>query len=202
MSKELSASMEEIGNAVVASKANHKYIQPCYPLGDNIVSHRITKTQFGALYRHYNELQPLKSKLLTQYHSNDIVLEIDTNASTSHHCYISYRVDSYAGNGSHLEFVGEDHHDLPVTRFPLTTKFHHERQTLVFFNDYIQLEISLTGIYRQRDHKKILEVVLATDQEATDEESPVISLSLKIPASTPDLNAQIQNVAGFLEAGP
>mgnify|MGYP003383978364 CR=1 FL=1 len=175
----------------LASKANCKYIQPCYPLGENIMSHRVTLQQFADVLNHYTS-QAFRKKIITRYYHDDLILEV---CHDKHKCYVVYRGEYQYDEECGMEFVGEDRHDLSVTQFPHRKKYHHERQFLVLTFENIVLEVALIGIKSDRSMVGLVENILDEAEQDTSlleqedgesSDSQMLSYSLKIMVTDKD----------------
>lgn len=168
-----------IGAAGIASKANHKYIQPHTLIADNIVSHSITPELFLKILDHNGGLESFTVDVQTHYYHENMVLEANSKGDMK--CYITQQIERCvdADLGKGMEFVGENRTTLSPTLFPLSKTYHHERQSIILSTKELQLEILLIGIMTPCERVANLKDII--DNIAAPEDDPdYLSLSYKI----------------------
>jgi hypothetical protein len=189
------------------SPCNRVYIQPHYPLSDNVISHKITSAQFSEILKQYGDLTSFQKTVVTKYYHEDVVLQVNCDKTTK--CYMTSRhsVDVGSGSESSLELVQENVVDLSVMKFPLKNKFHHERQAVLLIQDglgySLELEILVPGIKEPRSRLVDLSQIMLFDSpESKDSEEPAafsLSFRFMIKSSTLDVNKHIARLASCLK---
>ncbi len=156
----------QMAHSVVCSRLNTKYIQPHYPLSDNMVSHAVpfdTLVELKNKYATYGIFIPV---LQTKYHDLDRVLVVSQNGSTrTKEVLIIYRNDQQVlgyvgGEQTTLEYIGENRFKLDTDSFPIKKQYHHERQAVVHVLETpqfrLELEVLLTGLDTYAGRKPVM----------------------------------------------
>ena len=151
-------------HSLISSQLNTRYIQPHYPLSDNIVSHSIPFSQITLLYHAFKRHGITTTGLQTLYYDLDKVFSVVNRGSkTIKQFKVIYRndyqiMDYSADIQTTLEYVGENQFLLNNDTFQVKKNYHHVRQMLLFavesahFN--LEIEVLLEGLdtYDKRKH--------------------------------------------------
>jgi len=156
----------QMAHSIVCSRLNTKYIQPHYPLSDNMVSHAIqfdTLIELKNKYAKYGIFIPV---LQTKYHDLDRVLVVTQSLYNSNkEVLIIYRNDQQvltydSGEQTTLEYIGENRFKLDNDSFPIKKQYHHERQAVVHVLETpqfrLELEVLLTGLDTYSGRKQVM----------------------------------------------
>ena len=156
----------QMAHAVVSSHLNTKYIQPHYPLADNVVSHAVPFAVLMEIKERFSKYGRFVPILQTKYHDLDRVFVVsETSSSKLKEYRIMYRNDHQvlrypSGSQTTIEYIGENRFKLDVETFPIKQRYHHERQSVVHVLDTphfrIELEVLLIGLDTYIGRKPVL----------------------------------------------
>lgn len=156
----------QMAHAIVSSQLNTKYIQPHYPLADNIVSHAVPFDVLVDLKSKYSKYGAFIPILQTKYHDLDRVFVVsETSSSKSKEYRIMYRNDQqvlryHDSFQTTIEYIGENRFKLDVETFPIKQHYHHERQAVVHVLETphfrLELEVLLIGLDTREGRKSLM----------------------------------------------
>ncbi len=184
-------------HALISSKLNTRYIQPHYPLADNIVSHSVPLLTLRRIYEVFKSHGFFVASLQTKYYDLDKVFTVtekqtNTNAvkpDTLKQYQVIYRNDykilDFANVAqTTLEYVGENRFNLDKESFQVKKTYHHERQLILFSLDAVnftlELEILLEGIEKLSKRKHLFGLLNgSTNPELVDDPAILGSCSFR-----------------------
>jgi hypothetical protein len=178
-------------HALISSRLNTRYIQPHYPLSDDIVSHSVPLLTLCKIYDAFKTHGMFVASLQTKYYDLDKVFSVtekQNNANIIKQYQVIYRNDykilDFANAGqTTLEYVGENRFNLDKETFQVKKTYHHERQLILFSLDAanftLELEILLEGIEKISKRKHLFNLLTGMNKELVDDPAILGSCSLR-----------------------
>lgn len=178
----IALSKDSFVHTIISSELNFRYIQPSYPLSDNIISHSVPFSVIESLKSYYQGryLNGFTSYLKTSYFDLNKIYTVKENRShtnTIRDYRVVYRNDykildhlnlNLTLNSFTLEYAGENHFLLNTETFQIKKSYDHERQSFieVMDNHHFTLEIEglLLGISTYAERQKKLNLNLNDDK--------------------------------------
>lgn len=162
-------------HSIISSRLNKRYIQPHYPLADNIISHGVSWSTIQQLYTSYKHQGIFTPLLHTKYYDLDKVFTVTEKHSGSSQQYrVIYRNDHQVLDYSPqcqsqttIEYVGENQFTLDKESFQVKKNYHHERQMILYVLDSshftIEIEILLDGLDTFDNRKYLFSLMTKPD---------------------------------------
>ena len=144
-------------------RATSVYIQPYCQLSENIISHSIDSDTLQKILHKYN-IKTGDFTVRTCYFYEDLVLSVCNDDAI---CTVSYPVAKY--NDNELQLVLCNEYILSSVRFPLRTKYHHERQSFIYKHHgngwELELEVLVPLILDPKEREKERENIFNEDYD-------------------------------------
>jgi hypothetical protein len=162
-------------HSIISSRLNTRYIQPHYPLADNIISHGVSWSTVLQLYTSYKNQGIFTPILQTKYYDLDKVFTVAEKQSGASKQYrVIYRNDHQVLDYSPqcqsqttIEYVGENQFILDKETFQVKKSYHHERQMILYVLDTphftVEIEILLDGLDTFDNRKHLFSLMTKPD---------------------------------------
>ena len=148
---EKSISMDSFSHCIISSQLNTRYIQPHYPLSDNIVSHSVSLECLNKIKDVYENRhnRSFVSRILTKYYDMNRVYSVADDKKIEYK--VIYRndhkvLDYFNDCQTTLEYVGENQFPLNANFFQIKKKYNHERQLILQVLDTVGYRIELESL--------------------------------------------------------
>ena len=169
----------QVIDRIVRCPRNSRYVQPTTALGKHINSHAVTADDWLRLYRHLQQGHGSfhhTVELRTVYQSSSVALLVTHQhpSGTMRKQYqVAFRNDHFGlGEGSGLEFVGENVFPVTGESFPVQLQYNHERQSVVHVFRGPALRIELDALldnintHAERTSTQVMDDIYRLSEEA------------------------------------
>jgi hypothetical protein len=164
-------------HSLISSQLNTRYIQPHYPLSDNIVSHSVPLATVIMVHHAFKHHGIFLSFLQTKYYDLDKVFCVKEKTNSPLSFLKQYKViyrndhqvlDYYSPQAqTTLEYVGENQFVLDKDTFQVKKNYHHVRQMLLFSLEAphftLEIEILLDGLDTMANRRHLFMILTKPD---------------------------------------
>ena len=171
-------------HSIISSRLNTRYIQPHYPLADNIISHATSWKVITRIYNAYKSYGLFTACLQTKYYDLDKVYIVTQKQNETIKNYkVIYRNDHQILEYGHqaqttLEYVGENQFFLDKETFQVKKSYHHERQMILYVlntaNFSLEIDILLVGLDTFANRKQLFNLITSEGNLELVESNPAI----------------------------